>query len=114
MPYLSIQTNQSLDEAQQQRLMRDATALLSKELDKSEKYVMVAIEPSTAMQFAGNDDPCAYLEFKSIGLPENKIPAISASLCQFINQSLGIDVDRVYIEFSKKERHLWGWNGGTF
>ena len=72
MPFLKIQTNQSLDDAQQQQLLNDASKLVASELGKPENYVMVAIEPQAPMSFAGSTDPTAYLELKSIGLPESK------------------------------------------
>jgi hypothetical protein len=35
-------------------------------------------------------------------------------LCGFITQELGIAAERIYIEFSGPERHMWGWNNKTF
>ena len=81
MPLLKIQTNQSLDNAQQQQLLSDASQLVANELGKPENYVMVAIEPPVPMSFAGNTDPAAYLELKSIGLPESKTTSLSSALC---------------------------------
>ncbi|MEW8510880.1 MAG: hypothetical protein AB2608_08600 [Candidatus Thiodiazotropha sp.] len=31
-----------------------------------------------------------------------------------MEQQLAIPAERVYIEFSSAERHLWGWNATTF
>lgn len=114
MPYLSIQTNQALDEPIQQELMQKASALVAAKLGKSESYVMVAIKPDTPMLFAGNDTPVAYLEMKSIGLPDTSTGELSSGLCTLLSDMLGLDQGRIYIEFSKSERHLWDWNGSTF
>ncbi|KPK51588.1 MAG: hypothetical protein AMS22_10690 [Thiotrichales bacterium SG8_50] len=114
MPYLKIQSNLPLTADQQKKFVADASALVATEIGKPEKYVMVALDPTLPMSFAGSPDPCAYLELKSIGLPEEKCEALSSALCNFINEKTGIATDRVYIEFTDAPRRKWGWNKGTF
>jgi hypothetical protein len=75
---------------------------------------MVSLETEQSMLFAGDDAPCAYLELKSIGLPEGRTAELSASLCKFIHGELDIPQERIYIEFANAARHMWGWNGATF
>lgn len=75
---------------------------------------MVSLEHNPNVLFAGSGDPLAYLELKSIGLPQEQTKTISAALCQVISNELGIAQDRIYIEFADAARHMWGWNGGTF
>lgn len=114
MPYLMIQTNQSVDATASQALLAGASRLVASELGKPESYVMVALEDNTPMLFAGDDAPLAYLELKSIGLPETKTAGLSAALCGLIEESIGVSKERVYIEFADAPRAMWGWNGGTF
>ncbi len=114
MPYLKIQTNTAIDEANAASLLAEASKLVSTELGKPENYVMVALEPPQPMLFAGSDAPLAYLELKSIGLPENKTTALSAALCGLIETRLGIPAARIYIEFADAPRAMWGWDSGTF
>ena len=114
MPLLKIQTNQTLDEQQQSELLSEASHLVAHELGKPESYVMVAIEPPIPMSFAGNTDPTAYLELKSIGLPESKTKNLSNALCNLMENKTRIDKERIYIEFADAARAMWGWNGGTF
>ena len=114
MPYLKIQTNQSLDESTQNALLKKASATVSAQLGKSLDYVMVAIDPPRPMMFAGSNEPTAYLELKSIGLSSANTTDLSAALCNLIADELSIDKNRVYIEFSNSERSMWGWNGATF
>jgi len=114
MPFLKIQTNQLLDEIQQNQLLSEASQLVAHELGKPEDYVMVTIEPPVPMSFAGNTDPTAYLELKSIGLPESKTKDLSNALCRLIKNKTNIGKERVYIEFTDATRTMWGWNGGTF
>ena len=114
MPYLKIQTNQTIDPAKAKTLLTESSKLVAAELGKPESYVMVALEPPIPMLFAGDDAPLAYLELKSIGLPESKTASLSAALCNLMEESAGISKDRVYIEFADAPRAMWGWNGSTF
>jgi len=114
MPLLSIHTNQSVTEDRQQALIKKASALVAQLLSKPERYVMVCMQHELPMIFAGNDDPCAYLELKSIGLPEDRTADISRALCELIVAEIDITGERIYIEFSNAARHLWGWNLSTF
>jgi phenylpyruvate tautomerase PptA (4-oxalocrotonate tautomerase family) len=112
MPLLSIKTNVQVGD-------RDSLAGLASKttasvLGKPESYVMVVIEDQLTMLFAGNHDAAAYLEMKSIGLPEAETGNLSSSLCQLVSEQLQIEQNRIYIEFSNAERHMWGWNGSTF
>ena len=114
MPYLKIQTNVQFDSAAGQALLKQASQATAEALGKPESYVMVALEPPTPMVFAGSDAPLAYLELKSIGLPDSKTAGLSATLCGVMEEALGVSRDRVYIEFADAPRAMWGWNGGTF
>lgn len=114
MPYLMLQTNVLVPEKNKSDLLKDLSAKVAAALGKPESYVMVAIEDNTAMLFAGSDAPLAYLELKSIGLPESKTTALSATLCEAIQQTLGINTSRVYIEFANAKGGLWGWDRRTF
>lgn len=113
MPLLKIQTNISLKDDQQQQLLASASQKVAEALGKPERYVMVMLAPTAPMLFAGDDAPLAYLELKSIGLPEEKTADLSAMLCQLMADH-GIPAERVYIEFADAPRKMWGWNGGTF
>lgn len=114
MPYLKIQSNQSIGEDQAQEFIQQASHLVASTLGKPESYVMVALEPPVPMLFAGSDEPTVFMELKSIGLSESQTPAVSAALCQLAEDTLGITQDRVYIEFADAPRKMWGWNGATF
>jgi phenylpyruvate tautomerase PptA (4-oxalocrotonate tautomerase family) len=114
MPYLKIQTNLPLGKKSQQSILRSASALVALELGKPEELVMVALEPDTAMLFGGNDEPVAFLELKSVGLPVRRTKRLSQALCELIEQHLGINRDRVYVKFIDVNRGMWGWKGDTF
>ena len=114
MPFLKIQTNRRLAESAAKSLASKASGRVAELLGKPEAYVMVSIETGTAMQFAGTDEPLAYLELKSIGLPQSITASASRSLCDLVAEETGVAADRIYIEFTDAPRHMWGWNGDTF
>ncbi|MFQ5487064.1 MAG: phenylpyruvate tautomerase MIF-related protein [Gammaproteobacteria bacterium] len=114
MPYLKIQTNTEIPAGKEEAVMKRLSGAVAEALGKPERYVMVALENTTPMLFGGTVAPCAYLELKSIGLPEELTPQLSLMLCETVAAELNIPGDRIYIEFANAVRHLWGWNGGTF
>ncbi|MBT3308640.1 MAG: hypothetical protein HOL04_10015 [Gammaproteobacteria bacterium] len=114
MPYLKIDTNVSLSYDQKEELMIACSQLLSQLLQKPENYVMISVRAGAHMLFGGTTDPCAYLEFKSLGLPESSTPVFSEAVTKLLAKHTEIDKSRIYTEFSAPERHMWGWNGGTF
>lgn len=114
MPFLKIQTNQSLPEADAKSLAARSSAVVADQLGKPERYVMTSVETNPAMQFAGTDEPLAYLELKSIGLSESITADVSQALCKLVADETGINPDRIYIEFADAPRKMWGWDSGTF
>jgi phenylpyruvate tautomerase PptA (4-oxalocrotonate tautomerase family) len=114
MPLLKIQTNTEIPEEQRSPLIKQLSAFVAEMLGKPENYVMLTLEHNPDMLFAGSEDPLAYLELKSIGLPTGRTKEFSAQLCDLIRGELDIPVDRIYVEFADAGRAMWGWNGGTF
>lgn len=114
MPLLKITTNQAIEANKRSSLLLTASKSVANMLGKPERYVMILIENNPDMCFAGETTPLAYLELKSIGLPADRTTEFSNFLCQLVAEQLEISADRVYIEFSDAERHLWGWNAATF
>ena len=114
MPTLKIQTNVETAADRRKVLLDAATATVAEQLGKPESYVMVILETNPDMLFAASDAPLAYLELKSLGLPEDATTALSAALCGFMEKHFGVPPGRVYIEFASPSHHLFGWNGRTF
>ncbi|MDR0533249.1 MAG: hypothetical protein LBH01_04775 [Verrucomicrobiales bacterium] len=114
MPVLKIQTNVAVSDKDKKDILKAVSRLAAKELGKPEGYVMVSVESSVAMLFGANDDPCAFVELFSLGLPEDKAPRLSEMICGLLKESLNIDPRRVYIRMSDHPANLWGWNGETF
>ena len=114
MPYFSIQTSKPLDGAAVGELTEKASAFAAELLGKPESYVMTALEPGTAMTFAGSHAPAAFIQVKSIGLPESQCGAFAEKISAFIHTELGIEPDRIFIDFTDLPRSRFAWNGKTF
>ncbi len=116
MPLIKVQTSITpTDKTQVEDLLKALSASLAKHTRKPESYVMTAFEPGMQMTFGGTFDPVCYIEVKSVGsMSPTQTQAMSQDFCQRITQSLGVDGDRIYIEFSDAKGAMWGWNGSTF
>jgi phenylpyruvate tautomerase len=114
MPTLIVKTNADLDGIDRPTLLRTASKTVAEMLGKPERYVMVILEQNPDMCFGGDSAPLAYLELKSLGLPEQRSTEFSARLCDLVQAHLGVAPGRVYIEFTSPPRHLFGFDGGTF
>ena len=114
MPYLKIQTNQDVEDAKRASIIKTASKVVATELGKPESYVMVALESSTNMLFAGTDEATIFMELKSIGLPESKTASLSEALCDFAEEHFCVKKERIYIEFANANGSMWGWSGRTF
>jgi phenylpyruvate tautomerase len=114
MPLLSL-VSSAPPPADRPALLAQLSALLSRELGKPERYVMVSLAPRVEMTFAGSTAPACYVELKNVGtLSPGRIEELSQTLCAEIARGLGVPADRIYIEFTNVDGALWGWNGSTF
>lgn len=113
MPYFSIETNKLIDKDQNLELMKKATSFLSGIMNKPEQVIMVAIKPGKPCIFGGTDDPTAFVQVKSLGLEIGRCPEYSNKLCGFIENEMGIPMDRVFIDFANIDGKLFGYNGTT-
>lgn len=116
MPLIKVQTSvANVDKSDAEALLKSLSSALAKHLGKPESYVMTALESEIPMTFAGTLDPVCYIEIKSVGtMKPEQTKAMSQDFCQQINQVLGIDKNRVYIEFADAKGYMWGWNSSTF
>jgi phenylpyruvate tautomerase PptA (4-oxalocrotonate tautomerase family) len=114
MPLIRIESNQCLGPEAEKTLAKDLSTLAAGLLDKPESYVMIHLHLGQTMAFAGSDAALANVEVKSIGLQTAQAANLSKVLCEFLEERLGVDPARVYIQFSAVPGALWGWNGATF
>lgn len=114
LPYLRIETKHFLDERKAAALAKQVSETVAAVLGKSEQWVMVAVNSADAFLYGGTDEPAAFVECKSIGLSAEQCPALSKAVCDLLREELAIAAERVYIEFKRLEKPMFGWNAKTF
>ncbi len=112
MPYVKIETN--VEMRNDKEFCLKASKLVSSLTGKPENYVMINFKENEVMSFAGNVDPCVFVEFKSIGLREDDMCDFSRVLTDFLEAELRIPGQRIYINFVPVPSSNWGYNGDTF
>tara|TARA_B100000925_G_scaffold41510_1_gene27046 strand:+ start:422 stop:757 length:336 start_codon:yes stop_codon:yes gene_type:complete len=110
LPLLNISTNNKIKN--EKIFLAKSSDLISSLLKKSENFVMVKLTDSLPMYFAGNDDPCCFIEIKSIGSLNPS--EISKPIYEFFSAELDISKERIYIFFQDIEPSMWAWNSKTF
>ena len=110
MPLLNISTNKKIKN--EQMLLAKSSDFISSLLKKPESFVMVKLTDSLQMYFAGTNEPCLFIEIKSIG---SLVPSkMSKPICEFFSTELEISNERIYIYFDNVDSHHWAWNSSTF
>ena len=109
MPFINISTSAKVQD--KNKLLEEISLLISSLTNKSKRFVMAKLEDESKL-FFDNDDPCCYLEIKSIG---SLSPSeIVKPLSDFVYDKIGIPIDKIYISFEDVPAEMWGWNGRTF
>ena len=117
MPLINIATSvQEIPADKIEKIQQETAQGVSAALNKSLDYVMTRLSFGENMSFAGDfRRASAYVEVKNIGeLSPQSTSMISEQICKTLDGNLGIEPNRVYIEFQESARHLWGWDGRTF
>ena len=110
MPLLNISTDKEIKN--EQMLLSKSSEFISSLLNKSENFVMIKLNDSSKMYFSGTNEPCCFIEIKSIG---SIVPSkISKPICEFFSIELKIPTERIYIYFEDVDSHHWAWNSRTF
>ncbi len=112
MPFIQINTSSKSDIENVDLLQKDISKMVADLTGKPENYVMTLVQRDTKMTFAGSDEPCCFINVKSIG--SLNPPSMSKSLCELIASKTNINTNRIYIEFLDIEASNWGFNGSTF
>lgn len=114
MPTLQISTNVPKEKVTPE-VLTTLSKMVAEMLGKSESYCMVHVIPDQLMTFGGTSDPCAAVLFCSLGklgVEENKTYA--AKLYPYLEKTLGIPPDRMYMNFHDLKTSEVGYKGTTF
>ena len=114
MPLVTVSVSIQMNAESKERIKKECNDIIVQLLGKPQKYVMVIVRDKEDIFFDGSNLPAAYLEVKSIGeFTPDKTKELSVRFCDLL-EKLGIQPDRVYIEYNDAKRHLWGYNRTTF
>ena len=94
--------------------VRAASSLVAKAVGKPEAYVMVCLRESQTMCFAGTEDPTAFVGRSHWVALGAKKRTFSRTLCDFLQEKVGVPPNRTYIRFVSPQRSDFGFNGSTF
>lgn len=115
VPFLQVVTNQDIATTEARAdFMRAASGRVAELLAKPERFCMVRLETGQSLLFAGTDEPAAFADLSSLGLPAGETQRLSGGLCDLLSAHLGVKPERVYIHFRDVERPMWGHNRTTF
>ena len=109
MPYINVSTSAKIED--KKKLLNEISTLVSSLTNKSKRFVMAKLEDNSEMYF-DDQRPCCFLEIKSIG---SLNPSEMANpICNFVNEKMGIPLDKIYVSFEDVPASMWAWNGRTF
>ena len=109
MPYINVSTSAKIED--KKKLLEEISILVSSLTNKSKRFVMAKLEDNLEMYFE-DENPCCFLEIKSIG---SLTPSEMANpISNFVHEKIGIPRDKIYIYFEDVPASSWAWNGRTF
>ena len=109
MPYINVSTSIKIED--KKKLLEEISILISSLTNKSKRFVMAKVDDNCQMYF-DDETPSCFIEIKSIGSlnPSEMANPIS----NFVNEKMGIPIDKIYISFVDVPASMWAWNGRTF
>ena len=109
MPYINISTSVEIED--KKKLLEEISLLISSLTNKSKRFVMATLNDNSVIYF-DDQSPCCFLEIRSIG--SLKPSEMAEPISNFVNNRLGIPLDKIYIHFEDVPSTMWAWNGRTF
>ena len=113
MPSIQVTSNLTLSDAEKNNALRTLSQSVAELLDKPEKVVMSSWT-SAKMTMAGTDTPAAFVELRTLRLPDDAPEKLSKELCERLSLTVDIRADRIFLNFTDIEPTHWGWDGKTF
>ena len=109
MPFINISTSEKIED--KKKFLEEISILVSSLTNKSKRFVMAKLHDNCEIYF-DDESPCCFLELKSIGSinPSEMANPISS----FVQEKMGIPINKIYISFEDVPSSNWAWNGRTF
>ncbi|MDE5563692.1 MAG: hypothetical protein K2I93_00925 [Oscillospiraceae bacterium] len=113
MPFINVKTNIAVSPDKLTAVKAQLGNAITAIPGKSEHWLMVAVEPETALYFQGTDAPAAMVQVQIYGTTSgNACEALTGKICAILETELSIPADRVYVSYWQTPN--WGWNNSNF
>ncbi len=114
MPFISVNTTESIQEEQAKKLKEKLGEAISLIPGKSENWLMLEFCDKKIMYFKGeNDRPLAFVSVSLYGKATSEsYNRLTEQICNILYTTLGIPVDCIYVKYQEKEH--WVWNSSNF
>lgn len=100
MPFIELLTNIGLPDDKQRELVQDLTQTAAQILGQPVEFFGVRIQAGQIFAFGGSFEPCFIMKVAALdAITSEKNPAYSAQLGSWLQQKLGVSLDRGYIRF---------------
>lgn len=114
MPLIMLKTSVPIPVDKTDSILAAMSKLVAEATGKPESYIMATLEHVEGIM-AEETSPLAFADVRGIGgLTSDVNNAVSSKLCALLKRELGIQPDRVYMNFTDVSASSWGWKGGTF
>ena len=113
MPFIDSKITVSVSEEKKEKIKSEFGKAISI-LHKPESYLMVGINDSYDLWFAGKKlEKGAYVSVDVFGdVSASDSNKMSGAICEILTKELDIPGDKIYVEY--RGTHNWGWNGNNF
>lgn len=114
MPLLKLETTVALSDDKRKSLLASLSKAIAAATGKPEQYVMVTISQS-AILMSGKPGDAAFVDIRGIGGLSGEVNRkLSQQVCKLLTDFVGVQSDRIYLNFAEIDAGNWGWNGNTF
>ncbi len=115
MPVTKVQTSVPCSPEVKESLVKELSAMTAASIGKPETYVSAVVEDDAVISFGGEVGPAAFVEVRSIGgLNHSVNNELAQKISACLNDRLGIDTGRIYVNFFDVPAGDWAWKGRTF
>lgn len=113
MPFIDSKITVKMSEEKKETIKTQMGKMISV-LHKPESYLMVGIDDSYDLWFAGKKlDRGAYVEVSLFGSASSSdYEKLTGEICSLFEKELDIPASKVYVTYHPVSN--WGWNGGNF
>ena len=114
MPLVTLYSNVERAPEIVTELLREATTITARELEKPESIVMARACMGDPMAMAGTEDPTLLVEVEGLGAEDTASQGLTDAFCDLGQSALGVDPSRTFVKLHDVPRGRWGSNHKVF